>query len=111
MPKKKTVGPDTPAVSIPAAARRRTSPTSRKVAAVRPDPGVAEPGATPAAQSLDTAADLSVGASSSDGAAAREPSYDEIATTAYHRYLDRGGRDGRDLDDWLEAERSLRRGK
>lgn len=30
-----------------------------------------------------------------------------IAQRAYELYLARGGRDGRDLDDWLEAEREL----
>jgi len=109
MPKKKTVGPDSPAT--PPAAPRRRSTTSRKAASVRPDPGVAEPGATPMAEPLDSAADMSVAAGSSDSAAAREPSHDEIAAAAYRRYLDRGGSDGLDFDDWLEAERSLRGGK
>ena len=36
------------------------------------------------------------------------PSYDEIAEAAYQRYLKRGGTDGQDFDDWLEAERELR---
>jgi hypothetical protein len=36
------------------------------------------------------------------------PSYDEIAEAAYQRYLRRGGHDGRDFDDWLEAERELK---
>jgi hypothetical protein len=36
------------------------------------------------------------------------PSYDEIAEAAYQRYLQRGGADGRDFDDWLEAERELK---
>ncbi len=36
------------------------------------------------------------------------PTYDEIAEAAYHRYLSRGGVDGQDFDDWLEAERELR---
>ncbi len=115
MPKKKTIGPDMPAAPAAAAPRRRAT-AARKVAAVRPDPGVAEPGATPIAEPLDTAAemnaaDMSVAAGSSDGAANRDPSYDEIAAAAYLRYLDRGGSDGRDFDDWLEAERSLRRSK
>ena len=35
------------------------------------------------------------------------PDYDEIARTAYMRYLSRGGADGRDFDDWIEAEREL----
>ena len=109
MAKKKTVGPDTPAERTTAATRRRApATTSRKAAAARPDPGIAEPGATPAAEPLDLAADMSVGAGSSDSAAARQPSHEEIAEEAYQRYLQRGGSHGSDWDDWLEAERSLR---
>ena len=37
----------------------------------------------------------------------REPTFEEIAEAAYHRYLKRGGDQGRDFDDWLEAEREL----
>src|SRR5688572_7480861 len=33
--------------------------------------------------------------------------HDDIAAAAYQRYLDRGGSHGRDLDDWVEAEREL----
>jgi len=40
--------------------------------------------------------------------APNSPTYDEIAEAAYHRYLSRGGVDGQDFDDWLEAERELR---
>jgi hypothetical protein len=36
------------------------------------------------------------------------PTYDDIAQAAYQRYLSRGGGDGRDFDDWIEAERDLR---
>lgn len=32
---------------------------------------------------------------------------DRIAQRAYELYMARGGDDGRDLDDWLEAEREL----
>jgi hypothetical protein len=35
------------------------------------------------------------------------PSHDEIARLAYHFYETRGRRDGRDVDDWLSAEREL----
>ena len=52
------------------------------------------------------------GAASSPGAAAdkavRNPTHEEIAEAAYRRYLNRGGENGRDFDDWLEAERELR---
>ena len=32
---------------------------------------------------------------------------DRIAVRAYELYLARGGGDGRDFDDWIEAEREL----
>jgi len=38
----------------------------------------------------------------------REPTFEEIAEAAYHRYLKRGGSQGTDFEDWLEAERDLR---
>ena len=38
-----------------------------------------------------------------------EPSDDEIAQAAYLRYVSRGGSDGQDFDDWVEAERELKR--
>ena len=41
-------------------------------------------------------------------AAPRDPSFEEIAEAAYHRYLKRGGGHGTDYEDWLEAERDLR---
>jgi hypothetical protein len=53
---------------------------------------------------IDTAADMSEAANADPG----NPAYDEIAVAAYHRYLGRGGQDGGDFDDWLEAERELR---
>jgi hypothetical protein len=34
---------------------------------------------------------------------------ERIAQRAYQLYVERGGNDGRDLDDWLEAERELAR--
>jgi len=37
------------------------------------------------------------------------PSRDEITRLAYHIYETRGRRDGRDVDDWLAAERELSR--
>jgi hypothetical protein len=33
--------------------------------------------------------------------------HDEIAARAYELYLEHGGDDGHDLDDWLQAEREL----
>ena len=43
--------------------------------------------------------------------AAPEPSDEEIRVRAYHRYLERGGGDGMDFDDWLEAKRDLERSR
>jgi hypothetical protein len=37
-----------------------------------------------------------------------DPPDDAIAARAYELYLARGGADGRDLDDWLQAEQELR---
>ena len=36
------------------------------------------------------------------------PNEEDIRRRAYQRYLERGGGDGQDFDDWLEAERELR---
>jgi hypothetical protein len=36
------------------------------------------------------------------------PSEEDIRLRAYHRYLARGGSDGMDFEDWLEAERELK---
>ena len=35
---------------------------------------------------------------------------EEIRRRAYEIYLERGEQSGRDLDDWLQAERELQRG-
>ena len=56
------------------------------------------------AAQIDTAADMSGTANAEQG----NPGYDEIAEAAYHRFLRRGGQDGGDVDDWIEAERELR---
>ena len=38
---------------------------------------------------------------------ARRPSHEEIAKRAFEIYLSRGEWPGRDVEDWLEAERQL----
>jgi hypothetical protein len=52
---------------------------------------------------VDTAADMGGAAPG----AQPQPTFDDIAQAAYQRYLSRGGSDGRDFDDWIEAEREL----
>jgi hypothetical protein len=37
----------------------------------------------------------------------REPSSDEVARLAYELYLQRGGEHGKDVEDWLKAEKEL----
>ena len=43
-----------------------------------------------------------------DTAGLPHPSRSEIALLAYDFYEKRGRKDGRDVDDWLSAERELR---
>jgi Protein of unknown function (DUF2934) len=38
----------------------------------------------------------------------REPSREEIACQAHELYVQRGGEHGRDVEDWVRAEKELR---
>jgi hypothetical protein len=42
---------------------------------------------------------------------ASEPSEEDIRMRAYHRYLERGGGQGQEFDDWVEAEKELKTGR
>jgi hypothetical protein len=53
---------------------------------------------------VDTAAD---GVSAAVKAA---PTAEDIRERAYHLYLERGGNDGSELDDWVRAEAELQKG-
>jgi Protein of unknown function (DUF2934) len=44
-----------------------------------------------------------------DTSANHAPNHDEIRIRAYEIYLERGGLPGTELDDWLQAERELKR--
>jgi Protein of unknown function (DUF2934) len=46
-----------------------------------------------------------------EGSAATNVEPDRVARRAYELYLARGGGDGRDMDDWLNAERELENSK
>ena len=46
-----------------------------------------------------------------NGAADQLNDSEAVARRAYEIYQRRGGNDGADLDDWLEAERELRSGR
>lgn len=47
--------------------------------------------------------------SSKDTSANHVPSHEEIGRRAYEIYLERNGRPGDALDDWLRAERELQK--
>jgi hypothetical protein len=89
----------------PVPERRRTPRATTRSTATTPDALVAAPDGTPVAV-RDTANDM---ADQGDGHVTAEPTYQQIAEAAYHRYLERGGQHGHDFDDWLDAERSLRK--
>ncbi len=73
---------------------------------------VAESTGIPTSLSLPRVGERSrAAADSTSFSMASEPSEEDIRMRAYHRYLERGGRDGMDFDDWLQAERELRAGK
>lgn len=40
---------------------------------------------------------------------ARKPSREEVELRAYEIYVERGGQDGHDVEDWIAAEEELNR--
>jgi hypothetical protein len=44
-----------------------------------------------------------------DTSANHEPSHEEIRRRAYEIYLEHGSHPGNELDDWLQAERELKK--
>ena len=49
--------------------------------------------------------------SSASTSMASEPSEQDIRMRAYHRYLERGGSEGSEFSDWVEAEKELKTGR
>ena len=115
MAKKKTAGTPTPQTAsettAPASPRRRTT-TAKSVTAPAPSPDVANDRAIgmpePAGQRVTGEEASGADSVTFVSVAVASPTYEEIAEAAYHRYLSRGGGDGRDFEDWIEAERSLK---
>jgi hypothetical protein len=64
----------------------------------------------PRPEALDVANDSGGGVDAGDTSAAVAPNSAEVQRRAYELYVERGGRHGKDLDDWYEAERQLREG-
>ena len=86
-----------------APAPRRATP--RRTTSKAPAAAPVDVASVTAVEPISSAADIgSVSAESH-----YQPTYDDIAQRAYERYLERGGGDGRDFDDWIEAERELAR--
>jgi hypothetical protein len=82
------------------------APRKRTGAAARPKGPSTSLGAGPST-SLGAGPSTSLGAGQ-NGDTRRDPTHDEIAEAAYHKYLSRHGADGSDFDDWVQAERDLR---
>jgi hypothetical protein len=80
------------------------------------DAVVDRPAARPERAGAAASSGQSVGPIAGGGAAGvsqdprGEPTLDQIAQRAYEIYQSRGGTDGQDMEDWLQAERELRRG-
>jgi hypothetical protein len=57
----------------------------------------------------DAAAGDALSARADQRARTSEPTHEEIRWRAYQMYLERGGGDGEDFNDWVRAERELRK--
>jgi hypothetical protein len=109
--------PDDSNGAAPPAPAPPSKPRRRRASGKGSDP---QPSATAAETSTSTAIAASPGAgdsypSDASGAAPRpdsmssRPSEEAIRMRAYQRYLERGGGHGMAFDDWLEAERELKK--
>ena len=64
--------------------------------------------AAPGAPGPDTLGVLPDTIAMQSGIEGHEPTEDDVRRRAYERYLERGGGNGTDFEDWLEAEREVR---
>ena len=110
---KKSINPTDQTSAPPAASPKRRAPAKKSTQALRPGSGQAaapvDLAGVAGTEPLATAPDTGASAPASDnGGARQQPTYDEIAEAAYYRHLNRGGNEGGEFDDWVEAERELR---
>jgi hypothetical protein len=71
--------------------------------------GVAHTGEQPLQrQASHPTASSSMSSDPSEESMSSDPSEEDVRLRAYQRYLERGGGDGMDFEDWLEAERELK---
>ena len=73
-----------------------------------PRPDAVDAGATSASEGTSGSTDVSQRNTDTSQRSDWSPSEEDIRVRAYHRYLERGGGNGMDFEDWLEAERELR---
>ena len=112
MAKKKTAETPTPAAAPKPAPRRRTTAKKSVPEATAPSVAADRVASMPEpAGARVTPADSTLSDSVTFATAVETPTFDQIAEAAYLRYLSRGGSDGQDFDDWIEAERALRTGR
>ena len=105
---KKSIKPTDQTSAPPAAAPKRRAPAKKSRQAAPPVDIAGIAGTEPLATAPDTGASATA---SDNGGTRQQPTYDEIAEAAYYRHLKRGGREGGEFDDWVEAERELRERK
>jgi hypothetical protein len=117
--RRRRITTDTPgktAAAPRARGRRKTDPSPAVASAAEMPPVSIEPPAPITAEPA-IEAPVSVGATAGNGSAT-DPgnghgadvriSHEDIALRAYHLYLERGGRAGDQVQDWVTAERQLR---
>ena len=92
---------------------KRTTPRAQAedTATAAPPPKPRKSKAAPGALAPDTLGVLPDTLAVQSGVEGHEPTEDDIRRRAYERYLERGGGQGTDFQDWLEAERELKRSK
>jgi hypothetical protein len=104
-------GTDAPPAPHPTKPRRRRTPVKRTDTQASATAAETSTSATVSAPSGlgDRHGEDPSRRASRPGTMGSEPSEEAIRMRAYQRYLERGGGHGMDFEDWLEAERELRK--
>jgi|SRR5689334_12013663 len=79
-----------------------TIPGSQTEVPTKSDPDAVDAESTPSSAAV-AAESAAIYPDTNEG----RPTPEEIAVEAYRMYMARGGQHGRDLEDWLEAERRV----
>ena len=89
-------------------AKKRPQSTANDTSSSQSAPKLKAPKVAPPRRSLVTAPESSLRTSPESLATVSVPTEEDIRYRAYLRYLERGGDDGGEFDDWLYAERELK---